>query len=712
MTSKSRLLLCSSILSIALAPTAQAQENDQSADGSTIIVTGKYTLSDQIDTATGLGLTIRETPQSVSVITAQRILDQNLDTVADVVAKSTGVSVNEVDDVRNTFTARGFEIQNYQVDGVPLAWTLAGGAGETMADVSIYDRIEIVRGATGLLTGAGDPSASINLVRKHATNKEWGGYFNASYGSWDTVQVSADLGGALTDSGAIRVRGVAKYESGGSQMDYFEDEKLVLYGVIDADLTENTLLRIGGSHQRETPTAPAWGALPSFYSDGGFIEWPRSKSSSATWAYWNTTNQNLFATLNHEFTNGWQVTANYNWLRNAQQTEILYLYGTLDRVTGEGLNTLPYSDDGYSTQNSFDIKLQGDFGLFGRNHDFVLGALHSSQDRKNTTFAALAYPSEGDFINYDPAAYPYPGFSTTGTLEVDEKVEQTGFYGALRLNLSDTLKVIGGGRISSWDLDGFNFGPARQYGDDNVFIPYAGVLYDLTPNHRIYASFTKIFQPQNARDRNGDYLAPLDGKSYEIGLKSSFFEDALQTSIAIFKIDQDNLAQTDTGFFIPGVNPPTEASFAAQGTTSKGFEVEVLGQPAPNWNISLGYSLFEAEDANGNDVNTDHPRQLFNLFTTYTFDDVMEGLTLGGGVDWRSENYSDSFDGVGNPFRFQQDAYALVSLMARLNVTDRVQLQANVENLFDETYYSQIGFYQQYRYGQERNFTIGASFQF
>src|SRR5690606_1405917 len=163
------LLVCTALTAPSL---AQAQETPtETADDDaevTIVVTGKYTLEERIDTATGLGLTLRETPQSVSVVTAQRILDQNLVSVADVVENGVGVTVGEIDDVRNEFFARGFEIRNYQIDGVPTAWTLAGGAGETMADVSIYERVEIVRGATGLLSGAGDPSASVNLVRKHA----------------------------------------------------------------------------------------------------------------------------------------------------------------------------------------------------------------------------------------------------------------------------------------------------------------------------------------------------------------------------------------------------------------------------------------------------------------------------------------------------------------------------------------------------------------
>jgi len=81
-------------------------------------------------------------------------------------------------------------------------------------------------------------------------------------------------------------------------------------------------------------------------------------------------------------------------------------------------------------------------------------------------------------------------------------------------------------------------------------VPYIGALYDLTANYRLYASYTEIFKPQTAIDRNGDFLDPLTGKSTEIGLKSTFVNDTLHTSVAIFSIEQDNLAQTDSGHFV------------------------------------------------------------------------------------------------------------------------------------------------------------------
>ena len=687
-------------------PTEEAPGEDE------ILVTGTYTLPNRIDTATGLGLTVRETPQSVSIVTAQRILDQNLISIADVITNGVGVSANEVDDVRNNFYARGFEIRNYQVDGVPTAWTLAGGAGETIADVSIYERVEIVRGATGLLSGAGDPSASVNLVRKHADSREWTGYVNASVGSWNTWRLSGDVGGALTADGRIRVRAVGRYEEGESNVDLYKNQKFVLYGVVDADITDDTLLRAGISHQEGRPDAPTWGALPSFYSDGSFAVWPRSKTPAAPWTFWNSVNQNIFATLSHDFGSGWSVTGNYNRIKNAQSTEILYLSGLVDKATGDIQYGYPYKDKGKSIQNSFDAQIKGRLNLFGRDHELVLGALNSVQKRDDTTYSALVFLPGTDFVENGGTGYPYPGFATTGDLAVTERVEQTGYYGALRLNLSDQFKLIGGGRLSSYKQRGVSFGASSNYGDDNVFIPYVGALYDIAPNHRLYASFTKIFQPQNAQDINFRQLDPLDGKAYEVGLKSAFFNEALQTSIALFRIEQDNLAVL-LGTVTPPGGLPQNYYRAANDTVSQGFEIEATGQPLKGWNVNIGYSHFKIEDENGDPINTDQPRNLFKLFTTYDLPGVLSGITVGGGINYRSKAYSEGANPVTNAaFRFQQDGYTLVSLMARYAVTENLQLQANIENLFDKTYYSQIGFYSQYRYGAPRNFSVSANYRF
>ncbi|MBB4837701.1 outer membrane receptor for ferric coprogen and ferric-rhodotorulic acid [Sphingomonas kyeonggiensis] len=723
MTFKLTLSLGAALCALATPAFAQTADAQKPAEDGEIVVSGRYTIPDKIDTATGLGLTVRETPQSVSIVTAQRILDQNLISVADVINNAVGVAVNEVDDVRNTFYARGFEIRNTQVDGVPAAWTLAGGNGETSIDMSIYERVEIVRGATGLLSGAGDPSASVNLVRKHADAKEWTGYVDASAGSWNTYRVSADVGGALDADGRIRVRAVGRYENGKNFTDLLHTKKYVLYGVVDADVTDTTLVRAGISYQDTKPKGATWGALPTFYNDGSVTtDLDRSQTTAADWTYWNSTNRNIFATIRQEIGDRWSITANYNQLRNTGDTQLLYMYGTADRATGTIASSNPYKSKGVSTQESFDGQIKGSVKLFGRDHEVVLGALHSVLNRYTDNFVAPYTennPAWGTGLNSwatnvpvlgrEGALFPEPVFGTTAVRNEQERIEQTGYYGAVRLNIADPLKIIAGGRLASWHQRGFAWSGSSNYGKSDEFIPYVGALLDITSNHRLYASYTRIFQPQNLRTRTLELIAPLEGKAYEVGLKSAFFNDALQTSVALFRIEQDNVGQPDIMVTPPGGGLPQQTYVAAQGVTSQGFEIEATGKLLPGWNINFGYSQFKAEDRNDVAANTEQPRRLLKLFTTYTLD----RLTFGGGVNYRSEAYTVAANPVtGAPFRFEQGGFALVSLMARYAVSDNLSVQANVENLLDKTYYSQMGTFSQYRYGAPRNFTVGASYRF
>lgn len=725
---KSKLLPLSAAMLFGLCPqlglaqdsasNTPSQKSQQEGTIEEMKVTGKYSVDQTktIDTATGLGLTVQETPQSVSILTFERMQDQNITSILDAVNNAVGVSSAEVDNVRNSFYSRGFEIDSYQIDGVPTSWSLGGDSGETVADTIIYDRIEFVRGATGLMTSVGDPAASINLVRKHANSTELTGFVDVATGSWDKRSLAADVSSGLNESGSIRGRVVGRYLEGDSFVDYYEDDKKTLYGVLEADLTDATLLRVGASYQNNNPTSTVWGVLPGFFSDGTRPDWDVSTTTAMDWNRWESTNTNYFASINHSFANGWELLANYNNLHYETETRLLYVYGSLNRETGEGLLAQRYRSDGESKQDSFDIQLKGDFNLFNQTHDFVVGALYADQSANTFTQEPLG---GGSCFGYDcvPVNNFYewgdllePEWSDTRTPSQDIETEQRGYYAATRLSATDKLKFILGGRVATWERNGFDWSGIVDYGDKDQFIPYAGALYDLTDAHRVYASYTEIFKPQNNRDASGNFLDPLIGESAEIGLKSRFIDDRLQTTIAYFDIQQDNLAQLDTSF--EGTPEQLYAYIGAEGANSKGFEIEVVGQPVDGWNISAGYSKFSIEDANGNDLNTDIASETIKLFTSYQFGGALERLTLGGGVNWQNETYSAGINPIGNPDRLTQDAYALVSLMARYAITDELNVQFNAANVTDEKYYSQVGYFSSYRYGTPRNYTLSLNYKF
>lgn len=683
----------------------QREAGQDTVGSNDIIVTGSYTTNDALSSATGLGLTIQETPQSVTVMTAQRLEDQGVRTLSDVINNAAGVSAKGFDTTRNGFSARGFAIDNYQIDGVPLQWDAGYSAGESELDVGLYERVEIVRGATGLLSGAGNPSASINLVRKHADSREFTATVTAAASRWDNYFGMIDVTTPVTSDGNIRVRGVAKYEQGDSFIDLLHNKKLVLYGVLDADLTPDTKVSIGASYQDNSPRGTMWGGLPVWNSDGSRTDWSRSKTIGAEWTRWASKNQTYFANVSQSLGKDWTLNLYGSYSRNQSDMQLLYLYGQVDKLTGLGMNPSPANYQGDLRQLDLGARLSGRYTLFGREHELVVGASFARQTLDFFGFSPnySKLTPIGNFYEWD-GSYPEPQWGAKSH-DVDWRTRQWGYFGATRLSISDKLKVILGGRLSSWERVGLSYGSDATAGDRNRFLPYAGVLYDVVPGQTLYASYSKIFKPQGTQDRNGDFLAPVYGVNYEAGLKSSFFRGALNTAVSVFRIEQDNLAQVDSGYLVPGTI--NQAYRAADGARSTGFEIEANGELLPGWAISGNYTQFKAKDANGHRINTLFAQKLLRLFSTYRFKGTLDGLTIGGGVNWEGLSYTDTVNPVTKADeRLEVKPYAIANLMARYQLHNGLSVQANVENLFDRKYYSQIGFYDQLAFGEPRNVTI------
>lgn len=657
----------------------------------------------------GLPLPLRETPQSVTVVTRQRIEDQNMTSLVDVLGNTPGISVQNYDAERYSFNSRGFPISNYMYDGIPTAFDVGYAGGESSADPIIYDRIEVVRGATGLLTGAGDPSASVNLVRKHATSREFKADLSVGAGTQDTYRTTADLQTPLNESGSVRGRIVTAYQKNHSYLDNYENEKRVFYGVIDADLTSKTTLSLGFNYQKNDPKGSSWGGFPLWYSDGSRTNWRRSLNTGADWSSWGSTTQGAFLQLEQRFDSGWNIQAVASHSKNEMDGKLLYLYGYPDRTTGLGVNPSPSWYLGDRKQNSFDVKASGPFDLFGRRHELVVGASANRQYADFDYRAGLNPTAIGNFLQWD-GSYPEPAWGEPITA-TRYTTKQAGAYTALRMNLADPLKLIVGGRYSSWKTDSVGFGGGSRYSfDKNAFTPYAGLLLDLNENYTAYASYTEIFNPQSYQDRNGGWLDPLEGKSYELGLKGEWLEGKLNASAAVFQVDQNNVAQEDTGYLVPGT--PNAAYRAAQGTRTRGVDLETSGEVMPGWNVAAGWSQWTGRDGEGNAIQTNQPRRLVRLFTTYRLPNAWNKLTVGGGVNWQSGNYTDVTNPSGQTERVSQGSYAIANLMARYVINNNLSAQLNVNNVFDRKYYSQIGFYGQGAWATGRTAMLTMRYQY
>ncbi|GLX13162.1 hypothetical protein Pstr01_14010 [Pseudomonas straminea] len=341
--------------------------------GTTTEGTGSYTKG-STNSATKLALSLRETPQTVSVMTRQRIDDQQLNTLSDVLKQAPGLSVQNIDSERVNIYSRGYSIDSYQLDGIPTTLVVQTSASpQSMIDTSIYDRVEIVRGATGLMTGAGDPSGSVNLIRKRPTS-DFQGSVSAGAGSWETYRTQLDVSGPLTDDARLRGRTVVAYQQGNSFIDHYQQEKQTYYGILEADLTDSTLLTVGFDYQKNDPRGVSFASFPLFYSDGGQTDFSRSTNAGARWSYRQQNTLNTFATLEQGLVNDWSLKVAVNNMYSTREYSLASLSGgTPDRETGEGAYL--YGGDGYGSQRQLgiDAMAQGPFQLLGREHELVVG---------------------------------------------------------------------------------------------------------------------------------------------------------------------------------------------------------------------------------------------------------------------------------------------------------------------------------------------------
>ncbi|WP_221444646.1 TonB-dependent siderophore receptor [Caulobacter sp. YL-Caulobacter] len=717
-TSVSRLAL---LAALAMSSAAHAQATDDTTVDS-VLVTGR-TEGYQVkgtNTATKLPLTLRETPQSLTVFTRQRIEDFNLITVAEVFAQTPGVNVQQYDSNRILFNARGFAITNFQFDGVPTQYTTGAGGNSVLSDTSIYERIEVVRGATGLVTGAGDPSATINMVRKRPT-EDFRASTSLSAGSWNYRRGEFDISGPLALNGKVRGRLVGAYTDRESFVRFQHDRSPSLYGVVEVDLTDNTRLRVGADYLRTDSQGGAWSASPLFFRDGTRAEFPRSYSAGAKWNRWERDSYNAFGVLEHDFGAGWVGRVAYN--NRSTDTESLLLAGSnstgfADRTTGRGLTISDTYTVSETREQSVDAYASGPFEAFGRQHELVIGGNFFNRNLRTINAGITSRPY---VVSAFPSIYDWngdiglPGVSNTGKPRSIANTTEAGLYAAVRLNPTDRLKIIAGGRFSDWDTktDNYNVTTAAyttttgRYGESRI-APYLGVLYDLTSNLTAFVSYADVFQPQNLRDKNFEQIAPKIGGNWEGGLKAEFFDKRLYASLNGFYMEQDNVAEIDPTA-LPNSLPDGSTPYrTVSGVKTKGGEFEVSGAITPAWSITGGYTYTHNEDAKGQRVFTVNPLHMLKLNSTYK----LGRWTLGGGVQWQTEVFQNMnaptgrFTAAGAPIlaatRVTQGSYVLADALVRYAFTDKISVGVNATNLFDKHYYRNVGYFNGGYWGEPR----------
>ncbi|MDX7935324.1 TonB-dependent siderophore receptor [Acinetobacter baumannii] len=651
--------------------------------------------------ATKLNIEAKETPQTINVVTRQQIEDFGLTSTRDVLRNTPGVTVSNQETERTTYMARGFEISNILTDGV--GFPLSGyNYNNTNPDTYFYDRVEVVKGADSLTNAFGDPSATINNIRKRPT-QEFQASGGVSYGSWDTQRYEADVSGSILPSGKVRGRIMGYEQTGDSYLDRYSAEKNGFAGIVEADLTDSTLLTAGYSQEQNKPNANNWGALPLLDANGKQISYDRSYNPNPDWAHWDNETQNAFVELKQKLNDQWNAKLTYNYLDTKHNSRLLYYYG-YPKSDGSGVSLTPWGGQEHQEKHAVDFNLEGTYKLFNREHEATLGysyVRNHQQDKQSTgtiNDSNVIKSTTTDWASWTPQSITWSDF----TEAANYKQNINSIYAATRLHLNEDLKLLLGANYVQAESKGESYGSPMPYSESKVS-PYVGLTYNFTPEYTGYMSYTSIFRPQTGIDKDTNQaLKPIEGKSYEMGVKSSWLDDRLTGTLSVFKTEQNNYPLRNSD------GNPLNRKVPTSDLESQGVEVGLSGQITDNVNLSFGYAQFSIKDTkNGGEARTYNPNQTLNLLTTYT-PPVLPKLKVGAGLQWQDgiKLYDSNVNGT-----IKQDAYALVNLMASYEVNDHITLQANGNNIFDKKYLNSFPDGQAF-YGAPANYTVAVKFKY
>lgn len=674
---------------------------------------------------------LRGIPRSVTVVTQQLIKDRNLVTFQDALKQAPGVEVVDSNPEQPVFRSRGFGLNSISFDGVNMG---VGGQGSiSVPDLFMFDHVEIRRGPDALFSGSGNGDGSIGgtvtLLRKRPTSSPQMNVTLAS-GSWRQNRAEVDVSGPINSDGKLRGRLAVSSQD----REYFygnSDHRRnnLIYGVFDYQLTDGTFVAAGFSYERRRSEY-----IYPFLRLNGDSSFPgyyrRSTNLSKEWGYWNTDVSDIFSDVTHYFGEDWKLKMSID--QKEENVDVAYAYVEGNPMPSDGKSS-PYlwaARRGYNgRQLGADINLAGGAEIFGLRQEMVLGANgHHSTLTTEVSPAPLASRPGPNYVPVDIARFDPSGQKP----KFREKLKQShtedtesGIYGQVRLRLLEPLLVSLGGRYSDYEYDSGR--ETGSYKESSVFTPYGSISLDLNENFTAYVSYGEVFRIQNLYEASGQRLTPVTGANYEIGLKGEFYGGLLNSNIAIFRIDQENLGAVDPDYPTACPGSPTGGAcyIAGNKSRSQGVDTEISGELFSGLQVMAGYTWTETEylrnrnrgiagSNEGSPFYTSTPEHEFKFWGVYQLPGDWSSLRIGGGMTTRSDAYYEQASRRGGKNfigRVEQGGYSIFDLFSSYSFDKNWEGQININNVFDKKYYKSISA-TTVAYGDPRGvmFTLRGSF--
>lgn len=686
---------------------------------------------------TGFKTEPKDIAQAFSTISGQQLKDQGITNLTDAMRKTApGVNVVKISGAMR-FKSRGFYMDKIQEDGANLVSAGSANADKSLltnpyalttmtSDVAIYDHIEVLRGPSGLMQGTGEPSGSVNLVRKRPT-KHFQLETETTTGSWQLARQVVDVSGPLNQDKTLTGRLVGAYEHGNSFKDSVHHKSGTLYGDIQYQSPDNkTTVNLGASYDYQW-SMPDYGvplrAFKGIYVGDSHL--PRSTYLGANFNYQNPKRTAVFFDLQHQFNDNWDLDTKFQYAKVHGQSDAAFLYFpsgidyqcvTLtcqDIEEQKGVMAERRLFDYSGEHLSFSTRLNGKFHWGGDREHQVFAQFSTNL----TDLAAKTeeYSASGKSLTrkywheYNPsvaesAVWPeLSQINNTTTSFIESSLSLGG-----RFELVKNLHLIVAGNYTNYSAkysreqtlcyswSGCRTYPTKLNTSHHHFSPRYALSYQFTPNTTAYLSYTSIFKPQfPAGSVVSGYsdkllLPPMVGSNYEVGVKHSFADGTGLLSLSVFKMHQRNRPQAHVKYIGTGSFPRRTTYYTPQGEIeSKGLELELAGKLTPRWDMALSYTMSSNKylqnesliTSAGSNASPDMPKRMLRLSTSYNLPFDNDKWVVGVGVQAHSSTESSSHPII------RQGGLAVWDAWLSYAPSRNWSVNLLVNNVFDRRYY-------------------------
>jgi catecholate siderophore receptor len=625
------------------------------------------------DTATRTFTPLRDVPQSVTVVTRSMIAEQSMQSLSDVVRYVPGIGMAQGEGNRDAAILRGnSSTSDFFVDGIR-------DDAQYFRDLYNVERVEALKGPNAMVFGRGGAGGVINRSLRQA---DWtsGREATLQAGSFENRRAAVDLGNRMGQATAARL--TAMYENSSSYRDGVGLERYGVNPTFAWTMGPHTIVRAGYERFHDERTAdrgvPSWGNRPFATAPPAFFGDPDQSESRITVDA---------AALSIDHHAGRSL-----WIRNRTRLtgydkfyQNVYAGGPVS-VDGQTFPLAAYNNATTRTNlfNQTDISTVGTTGRI--RHTFLVGAELGRQLTNNlrqtgyftATTPTLSVATSSPRVSVPVTFRPAPsdadnhGIATVAAVYAQDQVE-----------LSSHLQAVLGLRFDDFRVDFHNNRTAASFGSvDRLFSPRAGLIYKPVQAVSLYTSYSVAYVP-----RAGDQLASLTLSNqalepeaftnYEVGAKWDA-RPRLAFTAALYRLDRTNVV-------VPDPSDPTRP-LLVDGQRTSGVEVGLAGAITDSWRVLGAYAFQHGTITHAlspsvpeGAVLAQLPRHTFSLWNRYEFS---QRWAAGLGLVSRGDMFTSTDNTVTLPAFLRADAAVFATLSARL------QLQVNMENLFDARYYA------------------------